>query len=274
MSFLPHTKQPPSSSLFSQTIISRPLTVHPTLLLTPLAWHVSLLRHKSGPTVSLERTSCLGRCCGEELDHFPLPTNTASLLMPRWHFAFTHSNTMLRARAMPESGFTSVPSPSCGDAALPASHHHLLLPKGNILQLPLLNYTSVRIGAPHLGAQLSHALAGDLQASAWPLGDNRMPYIGVAEICLTTITLLLKALEQYWRPWPLPVPYLSCTWAVLQDKTSHVSPTSHASKYGQWLAFLSCTWGLCLFGNAFSRKVTAPISAKLVPPLHGDSADG
>lgn len=111
MSFLPHTKQPPSSSLFSQTIIYRPLTVHPTLLLTPLAWHVSLLRHKSGPTVSLERTSCLGRCCGEELDHFPLPTNTASLLMPRWHFAFTHSNTMLRARAMPESGFTSVPSP-------------------------------------------------------------------------------------------------------------------------------------------------------------------
>lgn len=125
MSFLPYTKQPPSSSLFPQAIISRPLTVHPTLLSTPLAWHVSLLRHKSGPTVSLERTSCLGRCCGEEMDHFSLPTNTASLLMPRWHFTFTHSNTMLCAPAMPESAFTSVPSPSCRDAALPASHHHL-----------------------------------------------------------------------------------------------------------------------------------------------------
>lgn len=230
MSFLPHTKQPPSSSLFSQAIISRPLTVHPTLLLTPLAWHVSLLRHKSGPTVSLERTSCLGQGCRKEMDLFSLLTNTASLLMPQWHFTFTHSNTMLCARAMPESGFPSVPSPSCRGAALPASHHHLFLPKGNILQLPLLNYTSVWIGPPHLGAQLSHALAGDLQASAWPLGDNTTLYIGVAEICLTTITLLLKALEKYWRPWPLPVPYLSCTWAVLQDKISHVSPTSHASK--------------------------------------------
>lgn len=32
---LPYTKQRPSSSLFSQTIVSRPLNCHPTLLSTP-----------------------------------------------------------------------------------------------------------------------------------------------------------------------------------------------------------------------------------------------
>lgn len=130
---------------------------------------------ESGPTVSSERASCLGWCCRAGMDRISLLTNTASLLIPQWHFTFTHNSTVLCARAVPESCFTSVPSPLRRAAALPASTHHLLLPQGTTWRLPRLNYTFVWIGAPHLGTRLSHTRTGkSLGFSLTPWGQRNV----------------------------------------------------------------------------------------------------
>lgn len=112
---------------------------------------------ESGPPVSSERTSCLGQGCKEGMDRFSLLTNTASLLIPRWHFTLAHSSTVSCAWAVPESCFTSVPSQ-------PA----LLLPKGSISHSPLLSYA---FAWPHTWVHGCPTPGlGDLWASAWPLG--------------------------------------------------------------------------------------------------------
>lgn len=79
------------------------------------------------------------------------------------------------------------------------------------------------IKAPHL----SHTSTGRHLDFKMIPGDDAMQKTGVAGFCLDTITSLLTALKNTGL---LPVPYISCTWSVLQDEVYCFSPMRHDFK--------------------------------------------